>query len=68
MDHSDSVTYTFTQDGKTSVDLSGALAGKDIAKLSASGFKISNNQLIYDKPIFIGYAPLPDLTSALNSQ
>jgi hypothetical protein len=65
--YSDGITYTFTQDGKNSLDLSGALAGKDIAKLSASGFKVNNNKLVYDKPIFIGYSPLPDVASVLNS-
>jgi len=64
--YSDGVTYTFSQDGKRSLDLSGALAGEDIAKLSASGFKVKKNKLVYDKPIFIGYSPLPGAAAVLS--
>lgn len=63
--YTSSVTYSFTQDGKTNLDLSTALTKSDLAKLSANGFKITNNNLVLNKPIFIGYAPLPNPTALI---
>jgi len=61
----DGLTYTFTEDGKTSFDLNAALSGKDLAKLSVNSFKIRNNGLVLNQPVFIGYTPLPNAADIL---
>lgn len=64
--YTDSITYTFTQDGKTELDLSAALGGKDIAKLSPNGYRVINNKLVFEKPVFIGYAPLSGISDLIS--
>jgi hypothetical protein len=59
------LTHTFTQGGKTSFDLNAALSGKDLAKLSLNGFKITNNKLVLNHHVFIGYTPLPKAAGIL---
>jgi len=63
----DGLTYTFTQDGNTNVDLNTALGGKELAKLSANGFRIINNRLTLNEPVFIGYTPLPNAAELLTA-
>jgi len=58
----DGLTYTFTQDGKTSLDLRAALSGEDLAKLC---FKITNKKLVLNQPVFIGSTPLPNAADIL---